>query len=56
MEPQTITTHMVREAMRSFCEGGKRVSNMQLYEIMGLRREEERNRLRTRVTDMLRAG
>jgi hypothetical protein len=55
-EPQTITAVMVREAMRSFCVGGKRVSNAQLYEVLELRCEQEKDRLRTRITDMVKAG
>lgn len=55
-EPLTITTEMVRTAMQGFCRGGKRVSNAQLYEIMGLQNEKEKDRLRTRVNDMVTAG
>jgi hypothetical protein len=47
---------IAREALRSFCEGGKRVSNAQLYELMNLACEQEKNRLRTRIADMVRAG
>jgi hypothetical protein len=54
--PQTITTDMVREAMRSFCKGGKRVSNAQLYNVLALGNEKEKDRLRTRVNDMVQAG
>jgi hypothetical protein len=55
-EARTITTDMVREAMRSFCKGGKQVSNAQLYEVMALTCEQEKDRLRTRITDMIKAG
>jgi len=55
-EARTITTDMVREAVRSFCQGGKRVSNAQLYEVMGLACEPEKDRLRTRINDMVKQG
>jgi hypothetical protein len=54
--PQCITTGMVRDAMRSFCQGGKRVSNAQLYTVMALTCEQEKDRLRTRITDMIKSG
>jgi hypothetical protein len=55
-EARTITTDMVREAMQSFCREGERVSNGQLYNAMGLTCEQEKDRLRTRITDMIKAG
>ena len=54
--PRTITTEMTRETLRSFCRGGKRVSNAQLYEVMGLCCEQEKDRLRTRIGDMVKQG
>lgn len=56
MEARTITTEMTREAMRSFCADGQRVSNAQLYEVMGLACEQEKDRLRTRIGDMVKQG
>jgi hypothetical protein len=47
---------MVREAIRSFCKGGKQVSNAQLYTILSLTCEREKDRLRTRITDMIKNG
>ncbi|MDR2055632.1 MAG: hypothetical protein LBQ10_07180 [Desulfovibrio sp.] len=55
-EARPITTDMVREAMRSFCRGGNQVSNAQLYKVMALTCEQEKDRLRTRITDMIKAG
>jgi hypothetical protein len=55
-EARPITTDMVREAMRGFCKGGGRVTNAQLYAVMGLACEQEKNRLRTRITDMIKQG
>lgn len=52
----TITMDMVRDAMRSFCEGNKQVSNVQLYEILGLNTEKEKDRLRTRVNGLVNQG
>jgi hypothetical protein len=47
---------MVREAVRSFCQGGKRVSNAQLYEAMALSSEPEKDRLRARVGCLVQQG
>lgn len=55
-DAKTITTDMVREAMRAFCAGGRQVSNAQLFEVMELTQAQEKDRLRTRVTDMVAAG
>lgn len=55
-EARTITTGMAREAVRSFCKGGGRVSNAQLYEVMGLACEPEKDRLRTRINGMVDQG
>ncbi|MDR1398127.1 MAG: hypothetical protein LBJ14_10420 [Desulfarculales bacterium] len=57
-EPQTITTAMVRQAMRGFCADIKdhRVSNAQLYEAMGLTQECEKARLRSCIADMTLSG
>lgn len=54
--PKTITTDMVRAAMQSFCHGGKSVSNAQLYTVLGLDCEPEKDRLRTRVNNMVASG
>jgi hypothetical protein len=56
VEPRSITQDMVREAIRSFCKGGKRVSNAQLYKLMGLEEGPERDRFRTRISDLIRFG
>lgn len=53
---RTITTPMIREAMRSFCKGGRRVSKAQLYEALALTCAQEKDRLRTRITDMIKSG
>ena len=55
-ELRTLSTEMVREAIRGFCKTAKRVSNAQLYHVMGLTREPEKDRLRARVADMVRQG
>lgn len=54
--PKTVTIEMVRDAMRSFCADGATVTNAQLYDLLGLTREEEKNRLRTRADNMVRQG
>lgn len=56
MDARTITAEMIREAMRSFCHGGQSVSNAQLYEVMGLTCEPEKDRLRTRINEMVKSG
>ena len=53
---QAITTEMVRTAIQSFCKGGKPVSNSQLYQIMGLQNEKEKDRVRARTNDMVATG
>lgn len=53
---QTITTEMVRVALRVYAQGGQTVSNAQLYEALGLETDVERQRMRTRVTDMIGRG
>ena len=53
---QTITMEMVREAMRSHCKGGKRTSNAELYRILDLKNEAEKDRLRTRINGMVNQG
>ncbi len=54
--PRTVTMEMVRDAMRSFCADGASVTNAQLYDLLGLVNEEEKNRLRTRVNCMIKQG
>lgn len=54
--PRTITRDDVRGVIRSFCQGGKRVSHVQLYEVMGLTCEPEKDRLRARCGDMAKQG
>lgn len=55
-DAQTITMEMVREAMRSHCRGGKRVSNAELYRLLDLKNETEKDRLRTRLNGMVNQG
>lgn len=54
--PKTLTTPMVRVAVRSLCAGGQRTSNAMLYAFLDLQNEKEKDRLRTRVGDMVKAG
>lgn len=54
--PQTITMEMLRAAMRSHCKPGVKVSNAELYRVLGLKCEEEKNRLRTRLNGMVNQG
>ena len=49
----TITLEMVREALRSHCKKGKRISNAELCRIFNLESEIEKNRLRARLNDMV---
>ena len=55
-DARTITMEMVREAMRSHCKGGKRTSNAELYRVLDLKCEEEKDRLRTRLNGMVNQG
>lgn len=55
-EPRTITMDMVRETLRSHCKPHVKVSNAELYRIFDLKCEEEKNRLRTRLGDMVNRG
>lgn len=55
-DARTITIEMVREAMRSHCKPGVRVSNAELYRLLDLKCEEEKDRLRTRLNNMVIAG
>jgi hypothetical protein len=54
--PKPIATDTVREAMRIFCKGGKRITNTQLYAALDLQDREERAVLRTRLRDMCKRG
>ena len=54
--PKTVTMEMVRDAMRSFCADGASVTNAQLYDLLDLACEAEKNRLRTRINGMIRQG
>ena len=54
--PKTVTMEMVRDAMRSFCADGASVTNAQLYDLLGLACEAEKDRLRTRISGMIRQG
>ena len=54
--PRTVTMEMVRVSMRSFCADGATVTNAQLYDLLGLTCEEEKNRLRTRINQMVKQG
>ncbi|CAK7025212.1 MAG: hypothetical protein DELT_02553 [Desulfovibrio sp.] len=51
--PQTITMNMVRQAMRSHCKAGVAISNAELYRILDLKNEKEKDRLRTRLNGMV---
>lgn len=53
---QTITTEMIRIAFRAFAKGEQKVSNHQLYDALGITLETEKQRMRTRVTDMVNHG
>lgn len=53
---QTITTPMIREAVRSHCKAGQSISNAELYRLLGLSNETEKDRLRTRLNDMVQHG
>ena len=53
---QKITTELIRVAFRSFGQGGQTISNMQIYEALNIELEQEKNIIRTRITDMLKAG
>lgn len=54
--PKTVTIEMVRDAMRSFCIDGASVTNAQLYDLLGLTCEPEKDRLRTRINGMVKQG
>lgn len=54
--PKSVTMEMVRDAMRSFCAEGCTVTNAQLYGLLGLTCEPEKDRLRTRVNGMVKQG
>jgi hypothetical protein len=47
---------MLRKTIRSFCDGGKRVSNAQIYDALGMSCLMEKKRLRSSVHDMVMAG
>lgn len=53
---QTITTPMIRQAIRSYCKAGQPISNAELYRILDLKIETEKERLRTRLNDMVQHG
>ena len=51
-----ITTEMVRLAMKAFCQGAGEVSHRQLYEVLELNTEEEKDVVRSRANDLVRSG
>lgn len=55
-DAQTITMDMVREAMRSHCKAGVTITNGELYRLLGLKNEKEKDRLRTRLNGMVNQG
>lgn len=53
---QKITTDLIRVAFRSFGQGEEKISNMQIYNSLDAQEESQKNTIRTRITDMVRAG
>jgi hypothetical protein len=53
---QSITTAMVRQAMRGFCAGEKCVSLAQLYDVLDLQYEREKHTARARLAILTRTG
>lgn len=53
---QKITNELVRVAFRSFGRGDERISNSQIFEALDIESEQEKSRVRTRITDMIKAG
>lgn len=51
-----VNMEMVRTAMQSFCKGSKQVSNAQLYELLSLTNEKEKDSLRARINGLVQQG
>ncbi len=56
MEGRPVTLEMVRQAAQTLCEGGKTVSNHQIYAALALDCEPEKARARSRISNMIKHG
>lgn len=56
MEGHPVTLEMVRQAAQTLCEGGKTVSNHQIFSALALDCEPEKARARSRITNMVKHG
>lgn len=52
----TVTIDMVRTALKSFGANKQEISNAQLYDALNLKNEKEKDRLRSRLNDLVQAG
>lgn len=52
----SVTIDMVRIALKSFGANKQEISNAQLYDALNLKNEKEKDRLRSRINDLVRAG
>lgn len=56
MEGRPVTLEMVRQAAQTLCEGGKTVSNHQIFAALALDCEPEKARARSRISNMVKHG
>lgn len=56
VENATVTIDMVRTALKSFGANKQEISNAQLYDALNLKNGKEKDRLRSRINDLVRAG
>lgn len=55
-ENATVTIDMVRTALKSFGANKQEISHAQLYDALNLKKEKEKDRLRSRINDLVQAG
>lgn len=56
VENTTVTIDMVRVALKSFGVNKQEISHAQLYDALNLKKDKEKDRLRSRLNDLVQAG